>query len=278
MTARHLSTTAMAKLIGKESKELFILLANSGWIVKVDNHWQLTEKGRFEGGAYANHPKYGEYIVWPETLSEHHLLALLPEAPLSARNLADKTGLAARLVNRVLATLGWIQPYVQGWHVTESGRRMGGQQQVSETSAIPYVTWPEALLQDARFLSYLEALRPGAPRALNGLPSRKSALTQINNWFYVVGIVHASNVSIAIAGAGGTLVDVAVDFYLPAYQLAVVFWPEKPAPGELSANLDKQQKLQQSGQRYIELGPEDLPQLDEVMTRSLIQVGVAVYA
>src|SRR5690554_7736957 len=65
---KHLSTTALARAIEKDSKELFILLANSGWIVKVDNHWQLTEKGRFEGGTYANHPKYGEYIVWPESL------------------------------------------------------------------------------------------------------------------------------------------------------------------------------------------------------------------
>src|SRR5690606_40674662 len=59
---KHISTTALARLLAKESKELFILLTGGGWIIKVDNHWQLTEKGKFEGGVYVNHPKYGEYI------------------------------------------------------------------------------------------------------------------------------------------------------------------------------------------------------------------------
>src|SRR5690606_3485277 len=105
---KHLSTTALARLLGKESKELFVLLTSGGWIVKVDNHWQLTEKGKFEGGIYVNHPKYGEYIAWPESVSTHPLFMLLPEAPLTATNLGNKLNLPARLVNLVLAERGWI--------------------------------------------------------------------------------------------------------------------------------------------------------------------------
>ncbi len=56
MSDKHLSTTALAKSLNKESKELFILLAQGGWISKIDGHWQLTEKGKFEGGIYINHP------------------------------------------------------------------------------------------------------------------------------------------------------------------------------------------------------------------------------
>src|SRR5690606_42062796 len=87
---RHLSTTALARRMGKESKELFVLLTSGGWIVKVDDHWRLTEKGKFEGGIYVNHPRYGEYITWPEAIHQHPLFALLPEAPLTASNIGNK--------------------------------------------------------------------------------------------------------------------------------------------------------------------------------------------
>ncbi|RYZ82577.1 MAG: 4-alpha-glucanotransferase, partial [Moraxellaceae bacterium] len=90
MSEKHISTTALARQLHKESKELFVLLAQGGWMVKVDNHWQLTEKGKFEGGIYINHPKYGEYIAWPESVQDHPLLRLLPEAPLSATHIGNK--------------------------------------------------------------------------------------------------------------------------------------------------------------------------------------------
>jgi hypothetical protein len=128
MAERHISTTALARLIGKESKELFILLTTGGWIVKVDNHWQLTEKGKFEGGIYVNHPKYGEYIAWPESIQHHPLLKLLPEAPLSASNLAHKWEIPARLVNLLLAEKGLIKKHIRGWLLTPKGKAMGGAQ------------------------------------------------------------------------------------------------------------------------------------------------------
>jgi hypothetical protein len=107
MSEKHISTSALARLLQKDGKELFILLAKGGWMIKVDNHWQLTEKGKFEGGVYIHHPKFGDYIAWPESVQDHPLLKLLPEAPLSVTQVAAAVGLPARLLNLLLAERPW---------------------------------------------------------------------------------------------------------------------------------------------------------------------------
>lgn len=274
---KHLSTSALARAIGKEGRELFILLAQSGWIVKADGHWQLTEKGRFEGGVYVNHPKFGEYIAWPASVREHPVLRLLPEAPLTARQLAQKFHLPARLVNLVLAERGWIKRHVHGWLLTEAGAAVGGQQRENEATAIPYVTWPETLLDNTAFTEAVAALRPGAQQCLDGHSHNDPALMVVDNWLYVAGMVHAVDHSLSWRDEGGQSHRVSVDFYLPALGAAIVYWPAHSAPGALADTLDKREQLRASHWTVIELQPEDLEQLDEVLTRELMKLGCAVY-
>src|SRR5690625_2618449 len=114
-TTRHLSTTALARQMGKESKDLFVPLANSGWNVKAVGRWQHSEKGKLGGGLYVNQPRFGDYIAWAEAIQAHPLLTLLPEAPLTATNLGHKFKLPARLVNLLLAERGWLSKAPRGW-------------------------------------------------------------------------------------------------------------------------------------------------------------------
>ncbi|UTF60453.1 phage antirepressor KilAC domain-containing protein [Gilvimarinus sp. DA14] len=274
---KHLSTTALAKAIGKDSKELFILLANSGWIIKVDGHWQLTEKGRFEGGTYANHPKYGEYIVWPESLKNHPVMGLLPEAPLGARNLALKLSLPARLINVLLAERGWIEKHVHGWLATEAGKALGAQQHVSESTAIPFVTWPETLLDNPALQQTVAALKPDAAHCLDGHEPAESGLNLINNWLYVTGLTHARRYALALTLGQYRDQSVTVDFYLPQQRVAIVYWPAEAAPGKLAATLELREKLKAAHCPVIELEQAQLDNLDEVLARELMKLGVAVY-
>ncbi|MDO3385776.1 4-alpha-glucanotransferase [Gilvimarinus sp. SDUM040013] len=274
---KHLSTTALARTIGKESKELFVLLARSGWIVKVEGQWHLTAKGRFEGGTYASHPKYGEYIVWPETLSHHRVMGLLPDAPLTARNLAQKLGLSARLVNRLLATLGWLKPYVHGWQVTQRGLEVGGQQHESESTAIPFATWPESLLENLCLQQAVAALKPDAKQCLDGHVCHVGGLAQIDNWLYSVGLVHAVGYSFTANGESGAENPVQVDFYLPGIDVAIVFWPQSPRPAELAANLSRREQLKHLHCSIIEIEQHQLEELDDVLTKAFMKIGVAVY-
>lgn len=269
---KHLSTTALAREIGKDSKELFILLAKSHWIVKVDGHWQLTEKGRFEGGTYVNHPKYGEYIAWPESVKTHPVLTLLPEAPLNARTIGHKWNLPARLINLALAERGWIKKAIHGWRLTSVGRSLGGQQHESENTAIPYVTWPESLLDNARLHRVLNALTAKSALCLDGHQAHSAEHAFIDNWLYVAGVVHAVDYPLMVGAE-----TLKVDFYLPMLNTAIVFWPVASPPAELAAHLQLQTSLRQSHWPLIEIEAGDLDNLDEVLSRELLKREYAVY-
>lgn len=270
---KHLSTTALARLLGKESKELFVLLTSSGWIVKVDDHWQLTAKGKFEGGIYVNHPKYGEYIAWPESIRTHAIFSLLPEAPLGATHLGHKNSLPARLINLMLAERGWIQKYLRGWLLTAAGRVLGGQQHESEQSAIPYVTWPETLLDNPEW-QYLVAQVKGEHQGatLDGRQLIHAGQRMIANWLYLAGQAYACDYP-------WSLTDEAVrsDFFVPAARLAIDYWPKQVDAAGLVVQLQRQEFYHQGKQAYLELHDEDLPQMDDILARTLFRQGVAVY-
>lgn len=281
MAEKHISTTALARQIGKESKELFILLTSGGWIVKVDNHWQLTEKGKFEGGIYVNHPKFGEYIAWPESIQHHPLLKLLPEAPLSATNLAHKWDIPARLVNLLLAEKGLIKRYVRGWQLADRGKMLGGQQHEAE-SGIPFVTWPETLLDEPEIIDALMQLLGDAPiavqhPALDGHPVNNAMQRRVDNWLYLTRTIHARDYRLQWG------LDYALaDFYLPKLALCVECWAdqlgqEQNRAAVIGEELEKHQLYKKHKVAFIEFRDENIHQVDEILAREFLRRGVAIY-
>lgn len=278
MSEKHISTTALARLIQKESKELFILLAQGGWMVKVDNHWQLTEKGRFEGGIYINHPKYGEYIAWPESIQDHPLLRLLPEAPLSATHIGTKFDLPARLVNLLLAERGWIKKHIRGWLLTPRGKAIGGEQHTSDQSGIPYATWPETLLDNSLLITAIaqingQSFRPNhSSRSLSGQSVNSAEALMVENWLYLAGINHAHHYPLRTGNE-----TVTADFFLPELQVCIDIWGAADNAAALAEKLNKQEFYQKHGYDFIELHDETIAQVDEVLAKQLLHFGLAVY-
>ena len=62
------STSALSKLHGISSKALFENLKRAGLVARINDVWELTEKGAASGGIYKTHPRHGKYIAWPESL------------------------------------------------------------------------------------------------------------------------------------------------------------------------------------------------------------------
>lgn len=280
MAERHISTTALARLIGKESKELFVLLVTGGWILKVDNHWQLTEKGKFEGGIYVNHPKFGEYIAWPESIQHHPLLKLLPEAPLSATNLAHKWDIPARLVNLLLAEKGLISRYVRGWQLTERGKKIGGQQQQAE-SGVPFVTWPETILDDPELIDALLQIvgdeQVNTHPTMDGHQVNNAMQRRIDNWLYLTRSIHARDYRLQWDAEYAV-----ADFYLPELALCVECWAdqlgqEQNRAAVIGDELEKHQLYKKHKVAYIEFRDENIHLVDEILARELLRRGVAVY-
>ncbi|RRJ82761.1 4-alpha-glucanotransferase [Aestuariirhabdus litorea] len=275
---KPLSTTALAKSVNKEPRELFILLADSGWIEKQGERWRLTPKGEFEGGRYAQSEKYGEYIVWPVALTQHALFKRLPAAPLSASQLGAKLGIGGRLCNLLLAELGWIRSYRKGWQLTEAGALLGGQQRENERSGIPYASWPEAIEENSvlqrrtqQLLGEGEALSvDGRWRALDGhLLSSKEELL-IDNWLYLNGVVHSTGHPLPFDGDG------LADFYLPAGQLYLEYWGFDKTAAYLKRKLARQALYREHQLPLVEVTPEALDNLDEVLPRALLKQGLVL--
>jgi hypothetical protein len=279
MSEKHISTTALARQLHKESKELFVLLAQGGWMVKVDNHWQLTEKGKFEGGIYINHPKYGEYIAWPESVQDHPLLRLLPEAPLSATHIGNKVDLPARLINLLLAERGWIKKHIRGWLLTPRGKAVGGEQHSSEQTGIPYTTWPETLLENSLFLDAIAQITGASFQqnnnqkfytALSGqsVSSREELI--VENWLYIAGI----NRSYSLQHGNEKII---ADFFLPEFQVCIDIWGASDNAAALTEKLTKQEFYKKYSYDFIELHDETIAQVDEVLAKQLLGYGLAVY-
>ncbi len=275
MEVKHLSTTALAKQLRKEARELFILLSGGGWIVKVDNRWHLTEKGKFEGGIYIDHPKFGEYIAWPETIKQHAIWGALPEAPLSATQLGQKFGQPARFVNHLLAELGWIKKAVKGWTLSEQGKALGGQQKESDKTGIPFVTWPETLLDHPAFKEDLDALKTrsnGSEHdAIDGHVLDSEAKRLVDNWLYLAGITHAVNRRLPVSELERA------DFYLPAANVFLEVWGAASDADAIAHKLARSDIYKRNHLALVEIEQNELPEIDEILPRRLLKHGIAVY-
>ncbi|KGT34979.1 glycerol kinase, partial [Vibrio parahaemolyticus] len=131
-----------------DAKLLFSDLKRAGYITRQEDKWILTEEGAKFGGEYVDHPKFGQFIVWPTNL--HIELNPTSGKTLSATQLGDKLRLNAKRINQLLSELGWISKSEDGWQVTEAGIRAGGQQRADKESQNTFVVWHDVVLRNKR--------------------------------------------------------------------------------------------------------------------------------
>ena len=63
-----ISTSQLAKSLGKSPKDLFARFLAVGWATHDGETWHLTAKGKEQGGQVRQSKQYGDYIVWPAAL------------------------------------------------------------------------------------------------------------------------------------------------------------------------------------------------------------------
>ena len=285
-SANKLSTSALAKTLEVTTQQLFSTFKDYGWIRKLEEGWELTGKGEFEGGEYVHSKRYGRYIVWPEDVLAHPLLqALEDNRHVSATALGKSVGINAREVNRILAELGWIKHDLQGWELTALGERQGGVQLENETSGTFYIAWPQAVehhsLLQAQLKYSAEVYAPAQVgddlfagqteyQSLDGHRHNNKAELQICHWLYMAGIAHACQRRLPVDE------ELIADFYLPAHHLYIECWDDEKG-SSLSQRMKRKDTYSQLGLAVIDLDKDDLLQVDEVLTRQLRKHGVRVY-
>ena len=270
----HLSRSALAEKLGITLKELTQLMIESGWITQEGKVWHLTAKGKFEGGLYRESKKYGQYIVWPISVIDHPMIQEMNNGVVTVSSLAKRVDLPPRLLNFLLAELGWIEVFAKGWQMTSLGESMGGTQSIDEETGIPYVMWPRTLLDRPSVVNSLSYFFNNQNlQALNGLSTLSAAHSMIASWLYAVGLVYSYQRELLLSKE----ISVKPDFYLPRRQLCIDYWPESLPADALALQLSKREIYKKHGIRSIEIDQNGLLELDHELSRELMQLGVTVY-
>jgi hypothetical protein len=281
---KKISTTQLAKRAGLDSRDVFELLSGARWIkrnekAEADNtsKWLLTAKGEFEGGEYFKSDKFGTYIVWPESVLKHPMLQELKDKPLTATALGKPYGVSGRLVNQVLAELGWIEHHINGWELTPAGQELGGQPQQHEKSGALYVIWTASLADHPELKLHLKALSSRSDddnvQCLDGHNWNSNAYRLIDNWLYINQLAHACNRPLPASEEG----CFTSDFYLPAGRIFIEYWSGHEEPGVLSEKMSKLEYYRSHQLNLVELKAEDMANLDDVLPRKLLPFGIKVY-
>lgn len=287
-----LSTTALAKKLDIPARQLFATLRDYGWIARHKDSWVLTNKGEFEGGSYVDSPRYGRYIVWPESHQQHRLLAAIESNQrISAAAMRRYYPmLHPRQINRVLAELGLQVHSVLGWELTEQGRRLGGQQEESENSGAFYVTWPHEIVdhpvvhRELERLSQPEAAagetapaddlfaqpEPPPQRGIDGHVLESALERQVCNWLYLAQLPHAYQRPLPVEE------ELLADFYLPSARVYIECWEGEEPHERLTVKLRKRDLCRELGLAVIEVNAGDADRLDEVLGRALLERGIRV--
>lgn len=269
MPETPLSTSALAKALGKTTKQMFAELDSLGWIRRQSDNWQLTTKGEFEGGRYRQSQKFGRYIIWPADVVTHAALVNPDTQLLSSSKLARHFDISRKTMDQLLSEAGWVKPGRKGWLLTPQGEVLGGCQREIQTTAVPFVLWDAAILESAVLIERIKQLQTSDTLVCcDGHQVALEAERKIDNWLYFAGLLHAYRRRLPCAE------ELYSDFYLPSHQVFIEYWGDSKNAKALAAKLRKKTIYEELDCRVIELRSDEVQQLDDHLSRALLKYGI----
>lgn len=295
LTKKYLSTTALSKELQLLAKEVFNLLSESGLVIRKEDNWNLTDKGKEKGGIEKSHPKFGTYIAWCEDIKNDSIFKTGNINPklLTSTALGNHFGISKFRINPILSELGLIQKGVKGWLVTPLGKLMGGEQFEYDKTGIPYVCWNPSILSKKSIINSMKEILGESStedksknnqtnigfrekfeaklRTADGHYVRSRAEMLIDNWLYMSEIVHAFERKLPVEE------DVYCDFYLPVGKVYIEFWGLENDEKYKERKQEKIKIYQKYGFNLIELNDDDIKNLDDVLPKKLLKFGIQAY-
>lgn len=289
---KEFSATGLSKELNIPLQSLIQILLDMGLIERNGTIWDLTLLGSAKGGRYRESPQTGRYIIWPQSILTELIEINAPsEHPLTATSIGKSFELPANRVNSILSELGWIKKDpINGWSITELGKRAGGTQSKYKTG-VPYVRWPSSIVnnkilqaniyeskgensptiqEQQDILSGNTEFRkkyPATNRTKDGHLVRSKAEVIIDNWIYEAKIVHAYERKLPIEE------EVYCDFWIPTGKVYIEYWgmEDKEYLGR------KEKKLliyQNHNLNLIQLTDKDVSNIDDVLPVKLREFNV----
>ncbi|MDZ4212516.1 MAG: hypothetical protein U1C59_12470, partial [Methylotenera sp.] len=107
-------------------------------------------------------------------------------------------------------------------------------------------------------------------RAMDGHWVRSKAEGLIDNWLYMLGIVHAYERLLPVEE------ELYCDFYVPAGKVYIEFWGLENDPKYRERKEKKKQIYKKYGFNLIELNDEHIQNLDDYLPKMLLKFNVIV--
>ena len=278
----NLSTSAIAKKIDADIAEVFSALSNEKWILRKDNKWELTDIGKSKGGSI-----YNDYVVWPDSIANEikELVTLEDKKLLLVSKISEKLSIEPQKLNLIFLELGWIEKDIRGWEVTKLGKTIGGKQREHAESGKLYVMWSENILnnnilkerisgqEDSSSTKQLEANEKGFRdkypadfRSQDGHFVRSRAELLIDNYLYINQIVHAYERKVPIEE------ELYCDFYIPlGKKVYIEYWGKQGDEKYEKRKEIKKELYTKNGFGLIELQPDDINNLDDILPGKLLK-------
>jgi len=256
-------------------------------------------------GCNAEVTKKGHFICYPcwkkengKTTKKESFSPSSNGETLTATKIGQEFGISGQKMNLLINDLGWTYKprHGKGWMASKQGKKQGAIALQVKQSGVPYVAWPENIL-NSRVLrraladfkgeaipkqetttssqsdSDYEDFRKKYPadyRCSDGHYVRSRAEAMIDNWLYMNGIAHAYERKLPIEA------DVYSDFYIRKGNVYIEFWGME-SDAKYSARKKVKQKAYSDNEfNLIELNDNDLNHLDDILPRKLLQFDVRV--
>jgi hypothetical protein len=256
-------------------------------------HWTLDKAGKLSHCESCGKPKDHEKSLCSECWKSNQGRA--PSKGLTATAVGSKFGLKADRINKIFAELGWIEhgPADKGWKTTEQGRKQKAVDQTHSPSGVPFVTWPEEILNNRIFAAVLREFKGEAPEAedivaetsketdfrdkfpaqyltSDGHRVRSRGEVMIDNWLYTSQVVHAYERKVPIEES------LYCDFWLPAGKVYIEFWGMEEDKAYAARKNLKIELYKKHGLHLIELRDADIMKLDDVLPAKLLPYGISI--
>ena len=298
-TNKELSTTVLAKELKMTSKAMFQQLVEVGLIIRNGDTWELTQAGKSKGGIYKQHEKWGRYIVWPESIINDldDTQGKQNSNMVTATYISEKFDIPANRINSIMSELGWLnKDPIKGWLVTNFGKRLGGIQARYKTTGIPFVRWPESVINNQTLITSINEAKGDNTnikqepvegigqnqqqddfrdkykpenRAKDGHNVRSKSELIIDNWLYDSKIVHAYERKLPIEET------LYCDFYIPTGKVYIEYWGLDDDKYKNRKN-KKLEIYKKYNLNLIELFEKDISNLDDTLSAKLLEFHIAV--
>ena len=301
---KKISTSALARILKVDSKELIDLLIDNSFInIKSKSLFSsekikvLTEKWIKNWGELKTGTKFWDYIIWPENFNPYEKLWIKNIEYISVTEISKIFNIPPKRLNMIISEIGWMEHTIKWWRLTKLWENIWWKQLLYEKTWKEYIKWPKEITENIilkKSLNLWESEKntfsikeekkdkelefrekfPANSRAKDWHKVRSRWEMLIDNALYDYGLVHAYERKLPIEE------DLYSDFYLPAQNwwksVYIEYWGIEEQEKYEKRKIIKQNIYKKYNLNLIELQNKHIDNLDDYLPRMLLEFWIKV--